>query len=258
MKYKFSVLLILISFLSISAWSQETTVEKPVCEQPFSSKFDEFEFTDLNSAKERLDLFGLQIKNLKAQGVVIGYGGKITESNQGRSISYKIEEYLTGKFNFYKYTTISTQDGGHREKPTVELYIKPLTCSEYPEPSSLLGFDDVSYKEENSVFTEDVIRKTSSQLESLLLEQTEFKYPPAARAVRAKGKVLVLIVVDEKGRVIKAGAIDGHPLLRAASESAIRNWKYQTLKEKKKSIKYGGKVVIDWDKLWGSWVEVDN
>jgi TonB family protein len=46
------------------------------------------------------------------------------------------------------------------------------------------------------------------------------KYPAAALAVRAQGKVDVQIRIDENGKVISAKATSGHPLLRSASESA--------------------------------------
>ena len=47
-------------------------------------------------------------------------------------------------------------------------------------------------------------------------------YPAIARTVRASGTVVVSVVVDERGRVIQAQALSGHPLLRAACEAAAR------------------------------------
>lgn len=46
------------------------------------------------------------------------------------------------------------------------------------------------------------------------------EYPVAALAVRAGGTVFVQVTIDESGRVISASAVSGHPLLRAAAESA--------------------------------------
>lgn len=48
------------------------------------------------------------------------------------------------------------------------------------------------------------------------------QYPPAARAVKAKGAVTVKITVDETGNVVETAAISGHPLLRTAAEKAAR------------------------------------
>ncbi len=48
------------------------------------------------------------------------------------------------------------------------------------------------------------------------------EYPAAAMAVKAAGAVSVQVLVNEDGRVISAVAVSGHPLLRAAAESAAR------------------------------------
>jgi len=47
-------------------------------------------------------------------------------------------------------------------------------------------------------------------------------YPAAARAVHASGTVTVQVTISESGSVISASAVGGHPLLRAAAESAAR------------------------------------
>jgi TonB family protein len=48
-------------------------------------------------------------------------------------------------------------------------------------------------------------------------------YPPAARAVKATGAVSIQVLIDENGNVVSANAVSGHPLLRAAAESAARS-----------------------------------
>ncbi len=45
-------------------------------------------------------------------------------------------------------------------------------------------------------------------------------YPPAARAVRAGGPVVVRVIINEEGKIYSAEALTGHPLLRHASEAA--------------------------------------
>lgn len=52
-------------------------------------------------------------------------------------------------------------------------------------------------------------------------------YPPAARAVRASGTVLVDVNVNANGEVTDAEANAGHPLLRAAAVAAAREAKFQ-------------------------------
>jgi TonB family protein len=52
-------------------------------------------------------------------------------------------------------------------------------------------------------------------------------YPPAARAVKASGDVVVRIEVDAKGNVVSARAVSGHQLLRASAEAAARQAKFR-------------------------------
>ena len=51
-------------------------------------------------------------------------------------------------------------------------------------------------------------------------------YPPAARAVRAFGEVLVEVNIDRDGKVISARAVSGHPLLRRTAEDAANKWEF--------------------------------
>ena len=212
-----------------------------------TSKVDEFEFKNLPDAKKRVELFGLQIKNSEATAIIIGYGGKATESGQGQTIAREIGDFLTDKYQLGNTYRIQPRDGGHRSVPTVELFIKPQSCSDEPEATPSLSRDEVDYKEEKEFFSKDTIRKNDAELNRLIVEQTDPTYPPAAKAVRASGKVLLLIEIDEQGQVTKAKALDGHPLLRNASEGAIRrNVVFQALEVDGKAVKYGGKFVLDW------------
>jgi TonB family protein len=52
-------------------------------------------------------------------------------------------------------------------------------------------------------------------------------YPATARAVHAAGKVVVNIEVATDGSVVKAEAVSGHPLLRAAAADAARKAKFK-------------------------------
>jgi len=47
-------------------------------------------------------------------------------------------------------------------------------------------------------------------------------YPPIARAAHASGEVVVMVIVDEEGKVIAAQTVSGHPLLQAASVKAAK------------------------------------
>jgi TonB family protein len=70
-------------------------------------------------------------------------------------------------------------------------------------------------------------------------------YPPAARAVKASGSVSVRVLIDENGNVISATAISGHPLLRAAAESAARGAKFAPTLLHGQPVKVSGVVVYN-------------
>lgn len=53
-------------------------------------------------------------------------------------------------------------------------------------------------------------------------------YPPIAKQMRASGEVRVQVAVDERGNVISARAVSGHPLLRQSAETAARRSKFRT------------------------------
>jgi TonB family protein len=58
------------------------------------------------------------------------------------------------------------------------------------------------------------------------IKQTQPDYPLFLQAARISGVVRVRITVDEKGNVIDAMMISGHPLLEDVSLKAARKWKF--------------------------------
>lgn len=72
-------------------------------------------------------------------------------------------------------------------------------------------------------------------------------YPPAARAIRASGAVNVQVLIDENGRVVSAQAVSGHPLLRAAAESAARQARFQPTVLSGQPVKVSGTIVYNFN-----------
>lgn len=56
--------------------------------------------------------------------------------------------------------------------------------------------------------------------------ESPISYPPVAEAVRALGLVQVRLEVNERGKVIVAEAVSGHPLLKKVSEIAAKKWTF--------------------------------
>ena len=71
------------------------------------------------------------------------------------------------------------------------------------------------------------------------------KYPSAARAVRAQGKVNVRVLINESGRVVSADAVSGHPLLRNAAEAAARNARFSPTLLSGAPVKVSGVIVYN-------------
>ncbi len=67
-------------------------------------------------------------------------------------------------------------------------------------------------------------------------------YPPAARQVKASGTVMVQVLVDEKGNVVTAQAVSGHPLLRPAAVAAARQAKFSPTRISGKPVKVTGVI----------------
>lgn len=70
-------------------------------------------------------------------------------------------------------------------------------------------------------------------------------YPPIAKAVGAKGKVEVQVVIDEEGNVISASAISGHPLLQPAAVAAARASKFSPTLLSGIPVKVSGIVIYN-------------
>jgi periplasmic protein TonB len=70
-------------------------------------------------------------------------------------------------------------------------------------------------------------------------------YPPAAKAVHASGAVSVQVLISESGSVISASAVSGHPLLRAAAESAARGARFSPTLLSGQPVKVSGVITYN-------------
>ncbi len=83
-------------------------------------------------------------------------------------------------------------------------------------------------------------------------------YPTAAKAVNAKGSVNVLVLIDEKGRVIEVKATSGHPLLKAISEKAALESTFKPYELGGKPIIVQGLIVYNFVSDNYNWLEIGN
>ncbi|MGB5039108.1 MAG: TonB family protein [Blastocatellia bacterium] len=71
-----------------------------------------------------------------------------------------------------------------------------------------------------------ISRVTGGILNGKAIDRPQPRYPPMARAAGVEGAVVVEVSVSEVGRVVRARAISGHPLLRDSAVRAARDWTF--------------------------------
>jgi hypothetical protein len=89
-------------------------------------KFAEYSNISLASERRRLGDFAKLLRRFNStQGHIIAYAGKNAAAGEANRLADRAKNYLV-KSRGIKPARLLTIDGGHREKPTVELYIVPL------------------------------------------------------------------------------------------------------------------------------------
>ena len=70
-------------------------------------------------------------------------------------------------------------------------------------------------------------------------------YPAMAKAANIEGSVIVEVTVSEKGQVISARVLSGHPLLREAAVSAARQWVFSPTLLSRVPVKVVGSITFN-------------
>ncbi len=70
-------------------------------------------------------------------------------------------------------------------------------------------------------------------------------YPAIARSARAAGIVVVQVIIDERGDVMSAHAISGHPLLQSVAVQAARAAKFTPTRIEGQPVKVSGKITYN-------------
>lgn len=242
----FLFLMLVLQCVSVSAQSDSS--QGKICYQPFSYKFDEFNISNIEDAKKRLKDFAKKLngESDEAKGVIIVYGGKQTRINEAEQIISELGKILDVNTD-YK-AKIQGLNGGYRNLPSVELYIKPLECSKFPDLLPDFDIDQVQFAEAP---IESTVRKTSAQMSDSLIKKTPVQCSPASKAVGACkefNSVEVFVIIDRIGNVIFSKTISGHPLLRANAEKEVKNWKYKPTEINGKKFNVVGRIKVDFEK----------
>src|SRR4030095_17019015 len=86
---------------------------------------------------------------------------------------------------------------------------------------------------------------SNSLLSGRAISMPRPNYPEVARTAKVSGTVTVAIVLDSSGKVVRAEAVCGHPLLRATSEAAAKLIMYTPTKINGSAIPMGGIVTYN-------------
>jgi periplasmic protein TonB len=70
-------------------------------------------------------------------------------------------------------------------------------------------------------------------------------YPAIAKAAHASGAVHVQVLIDEKGNVLTASAVSGHPLLKASAVGAARQAKFSPTVLSGQPVKVSGIIIYN-------------
>lgn len=89
-----------------------------------------------------------------------------------------------------------------------------------------------------------VVRLSGSALTGNAVSRVEPVYPPLAKAARVSGQVVVEVTVDEKGNVISARTLSGHPLLTGAAIQAARQWRFKPTLVSGVPVKVAGTITF--------------
>jgi TonB family protein len=88
---------------------------------------------------------------------------------------------------------------------------------------------------------------SAGPLDDKATSKPEPTYPRLAQAARAGGQVVVRVVVDERGQVIMANAVSGHPLLQPAAVAAARRAEFEPTVSGGKPVKVVGTLTYEFE-----------
>lgn len=116
---------------------------------------------------------------------------------------------------------LSEGPGPDNQWKGIKVRIRPIN------PERTIRFS-INWNAPQGTFAEAKLGATSTTQEpAVAIQRVSPAYPAAAKTVRATGKVVVLVEIDEQGNVTSANAIEGPKLLRQTAETAAREWKFR-------------------------------
>lgn len=114
-----------------------------------------------------------------------------------------------------------------------------LTLRDRVEQLAIGSFDSSNNK------AEGIVTSGKGVINGTAISKPQPSYPHVAKQKRVQGAVHVLVTIDPTGKVAKACAIKGHPLLRDVSERAALMWRFSPTKLEDKPVEVTGTIIFN-------------
>jgi TonB family protein len=72
-----------------------------------------------------------------------------------------------------------------------------------------------------------MVRVSSSVAQKMLIHQVNPVYPREARKNHSQGDVILQVIIDDQGNVLKLKPLQGEPVLADAAIDAVKQWKFR-------------------------------
>jgi len=162
-----------------------------------------------------------------------------TESNRSAEIPRNTPYLITGR-------DVNPPDGGGLSAPTGINYANhtnrnPVVVQVSPadDPTPTPAPTPASVKPPGQ------IRVPSSVISSKVISKPAPAYPALAKQAGVQGLVTVEILVDEQGRVVRAQATSGHPLLRLAAQQSAYQARFSPTTISGQPVKVSGVITYN-------------
>lgn len=106
-------------------------------------------------------------------------------------------------------------------------------------------FDNLEVKQKPKPTPAPTILRTSEIINGKATNLVKPPYPSIARPLRIEGAVNVQVTIDERGNVISASAVSGHPMLRQSAVQAARQSKFSPTTLNGIAVKVTGIIVYN-------------
>lgn len=184
----------------------------------------------------------------KAQETAIEQATGLPEIFAGRRRAWLMRKYSTSREAVDLLLRAEASDAGGDRGAALDLAAKSLERDPYleeasklkarldpPAPEAAAAAPAAAAAESPATepVQETVAEVSAEMLEPSLdypvrlISRTPIEYPEEARAAKIQGVVIVSLLIDENGQVMKAEAVHGNPKLVQAALESVKRWRFE-------------------------------